>query len=320
MIEPFECTLSNYKKTVQPTFFRAKPKIVKWSDHVVAVYAHQSLFPNISSLLTTLGAHFKDVKFVSFNAWYAHLITEFTHEPFNSTMINVVALNFTGGYYFNISHIITDELKGNSTSDTRKWHAALIQLCYQIRAKGLLKIYRSEPVPPKSPGVIQKLVGSSYWDVVTDLSKDVFVIFTKPRCQACDKLYSMYRGIAQLTSRLNTSSLFTSIDVRLNSVEVGFFLKTIPSIVLFPKVNKTDVKILIHESYDVMKWFAAKYTGNPIALDWGTKEDILSIKKRVDQFAAKEGPEVAAILEEEFNDLRLDIMAATGTSLNDDNL
>jgi hypothetical protein len=164
------------------------------------------------------------------------------------------------------------------------------------------------------------LVGSNYWEAITDVSKDVFVIFTKPHCQICDKLYSIYRGIAQVASRENTSSLFTSIDVRLNGVESGFLLSTIPSIVLFPKANKTDVKILIYESYDVMKWFAAKYTGQPVARDWGTQEDILNIKKRVDQLGAKEGPEIAAILNSEFEDLKLDIMAAMGTSSNDDNL
>jgi hypothetical protein len=320
MIEPFECTLSNYKKTVRPGFFRAKPKIAKWSDHVVAVYTHQPLFNNVSQLLGALGAHFKDVKFVYFNARYAHLISDFTRETFNNSVINVVALNFTGGYYFNISHIITDELKSNTTFDGRKWHAALIQLCYQIRAKTLQKIYRSETVPPKSPGVIQKLVGSDYGETVTDASKDVFVMFTKPRCEICDKLYSMYRGIAQVVSRSDNSSLFTSIDVRLNSVEGGFPLKTVPSIVLFPKANKTDIKILIHESYDVMKWFAEKYTGKPVTHDWGKQEDIFSIKKRIARLSAKEGPEVAAILNNEFDDVKLDIIAAIGTSSNDDSL
>lgn len=104
-------------------------------------------------------------------------------------------------------------------------------------------IIKSEPEPTEEEVAsrdVTKLVASTYNDVLSDLSKDIFVEYFAPWCGHCKKLAPIWEELAGLFK--NTDVLIADVDHTLNDVDTPFVIEGYPTIIFYPANGEIDAK------------------------------------------------------------------------------
>jgi hypothetical protein len=313
MVEDFQTSATQFAQHAQPLFVKSVRRLGKFKGNVIVLHTKdRATMSDVNDILGQLSTHFKDFKFAFITESETQIIANFTHLPFGEFVTDVAVVNFAGGYFYDVSSLFAVEGKMNETFDASTWGHAIVALCYELRTKNISKIYRSEPIPSGLLGALQPVVGLNYNQTVSDETRDVLVLFVKPRCPECSRLFSVYRRFAEAIRETGeTSLLFGYVDTSENQIEGGFPVSVIPSIVLYPKRNKTDVKVLLSEPYRVLAWFTRTYTsdGSPITADLPTQADLTEATERARQSAGALGSGWTAVLEDELDTLAAAIAA-----------
>jgi hypothetical protein len=309
VLENFECTYLQFKKRLRSTFSVATPRIRKSKEIVVALYHKNATETLAGEILHVLGGHFQDMKFVQIKETQKKYITELTHEDLDKVVTSLSVLNFTGGYYYNLSSYITEELKMRDQLEAQQWTNVIAQVLLDVRAKKVPKIYRSESAPKKMGGILQRVAGVNYLETVTDPTKDVLALLLEPKSQPCSTMFAHVRKLAEAIEKTgNTTFLFTFCDVTVNQIEGGFPSTVAPSVLLYPAGGSRKIFVLPYASFDVLAWFANRYgTGNHSVPFRLPDPDLLNtIEESAKNLSARLSPPLARVLRDELQDLRTD--------------
>jgi hypothetical protein len=312
-LEPFECNLGPYLQTVRPPFVLSHKRLPKSKDLVVAFRTgdiSETARNGAQSILDQLSGFFGDFRFVWFNDRDAHFVTDLTTINFSESVTDVVAVNFTGGYWYNASSFFTQEMRTNATFDAQAWGNAIVSYCTAIHSRELPRVYRSEQEEaPQTGALMQKIVGSNYLATVGNTSRDVVVLLKKAvNCPACGQAFRIGLDLATAVEKAGNSSLaFYFIDIGLNQIENGFPVNFAPAYLLYPAANKTDVKMLPDLSLKVFTWLTAKYGKHAAKVELPNDEEMRTISESAEKMAKKAGPKMAGVLRQEMEELGRDV-------------
>lgn len=109
---------------------------------------------------------------------------------------------------------------------------------------GQLPVYhKSEPVPVATEGLVKKVVGKTFDEIVMDDTKDVFLEVHAPWCQPCEKVSRVFENLAKRVQDV-PSLVMARFDGQAN--EHPFLLDVLdyPSLLLFPAGRKSSKPIL----------------------------------------------------------------------------
>ena len=102
------------------------------------------------------------------------------------------------------------------------------------------------------------VVGKSWQDIVMDDSKDVFVEIYAPWCGHCKKLEPIWKEVARITEGVE-DLIIAKMDGTANEAE-GLNIKGFPTLLMYPKGNKKNVKDYGKNSRDTegafLKWLS----------------------------------------------------------------
>jgi hypothetical protein len=256
--ENFECTAAKFVKNLKPTSVKFGPRMVKNSEHLVAVFYRDASESDVRDALFELGSHFSDFSFVIVPPMSLQLVRDLVGPSFGDSEGDLAVMNFTGGYFFNLSRAVSAALRSHQPYDIRRWANIIAQTLYHIRAGNLPKLYRSEPVISGATPMFQKLVGHNYADVVGNEGRDIFVLFLKPQCRECQNWYNLFFQFAEEIEEVGSSTYhFGFIDIAQNAIEVGFPAQKAPLIVLYPAFQTGACALTARP--ELLPWFAQRF-------------------------------------------------------------
>mmetsp|Transcript_47271 Transcript_47271/g.101194 ORF Transcript_47271/g.101194 Transcript_47271/m.101194 type:complete len:483 (-) Transcript_47271:57-1505(-) len=96
---------------------------------------------------------------------------------------------------------------------------------------------KSEPVPTTQSGPVLTLVGTNFWEVVRDPTKNVLVEFYAPWCGHCKKMEPVYKEVAKRLEH-NEEVIIAKIDATANDID-GVTVEGFPTIKLW-RAGKKD--------------------------------------------------------------------------------
>jgi hypothetical protein len=307
----FECTADNFRAAARPTFAIAGRKFMKSADEIVVLHVNVT-DGNVTAMLAELGAEFTRFTFLVAEMSQTAKVAKFLNNGFGSDAVNVAVVNFSGLYWF-------DTAKYISGSNDFALFAKQLRLLLKGIEDGIVpKIYRSEPVPNATPGLMPEVVGSNFAAFIKNATQDVLVYFFTFPCNECQEpLRKLWRFVEHMKSMGNEDFLVTTIHIGLNQIPGGFPVTRAPAIALYPAVNKDGVRVLPAESFRLLLWFTAKYGtrshGIPVNLTRPAKiERIVASATKMEPHLK---PEVAERLRETIRDFREDFGGRTRESL-----
>jgi hypothetical protein len=316
---PFDCPPSDIKPYTKPLIIGATygsfRRIVKGGEHILA-FRSDSSPAEAADLLRELAPDFPDFQFVYFGYNESTLVTDEIQRLFTELTTDAVVLNFSARYHYNLTaHVPPDLL--TEVFNKEAWRVVLNELLRQVRSGQIPKIYLSEPASERAEGILQRLVGATYLESVLNESVNEFVYFVEAGCQFCRSTVSpLYRRFSDAVQEANeTEYEFGTLDFASNYREGGFPATGTPVILLYPKGDKENIKVLPYESFDVFAWFAAKYASKPHAVRYKmpTEETLVKVEERVEQLKKVIRPYLIPVLEQELQELKADIARAKET-------
>ncbi|KAH0472264.1 MAG: hypothetical protein KVP17_001645 [Porospora cf. gigantea B] len=109
-------------------------------------------------------------------------------------------------------------------------------------------VYMSEPAPPQSNEVVQRLVGSTFQSVFSD-EKDFLLLVTGNPCQNCE---SLTFSLAELGRQRGDSLVVGTLDGNLNEIPVdGFDFWEFPSLFLIKKGKRFGIACVAKSEADL---------------------------------------------------------------------
>jgi hypothetical protein len=312
----FECTATHFSENVKPLFVKSIREFKHgsrnlpfkgWDGNVVVLHTKdQSAIESINDIFDQLSSHFKDFKFALIGASELPIVRNFTRLPFGDLITDLAIVDFDRGCFYNVSSAFPSEAKAQSFNASL-WGRLIIPLLHSVRDGNVSKIYRSEPIPPAANSSLLRVVALNYNETVLNETNDVFILFLKRKCSESSKLFQIYRNLSKVIG--NGSLVFGFIDTSQNQIENGFPVSVIPSVLLYPRNNKTTPKILPYHSSTFLAWFAVRYANgkhsHQIALP--DESEVASAAVRAREISRELGPALAAVLKEELSDLAADI-------------
>jgi len=111
-------------------------------------------------------------------------------------------------------------------------------------AAGLAGTYKgfskSEPIPENNNGPVKTVVGKNFDALVLDETKDVFVEFYAPWCGHCKKLTPIWEELGTAFQKY-PSIVIGKMDATANTVPEKFEVRGFPTLIFFPRNNKSGV-------------------------------------------------------------------------------
>jgi hypothetical protein len=313
---PFECPPADVRVYTKPLLIGATygslRRIVKGREHVLA-FRSDSSPTEAAELLRELAPDFPDFQFVYFGYNESRFVSDEIQRLFTELATDAVVINFTARYHYNLTaYVPPDLLTGVFNKDA--WRVVLNEQLLQVRAGHIPKTYLSEPPAERVDGVLQRLAGINYIESVMNESVNEFVYFVEAGCEECRTAISpLYRQFSDAVQETNeTEYEFGTLDFASNFREGGFPVTGTPVILLYPKGDKANIKVLPYESFDVFAWFAAKYASKPHTVRYKipTEETLVKVEERVQQIKKVIRPDLVPVLEQELQELKADIAKA----------
>lgn len=312
------CNAESYKRIVRPDFGPADRLTKKSKELVVAFRTNRgSRNPEspVFSILGQLGGHFKDMKFVIADKEFAKTVKDFTKEDdWDATETNVAVMDFKNGWYYNTSSVFTPSMK-NETFDPQLWGNNLASFLYQVKNHAIPKSYISEKPASKSDDLMQKAVGKDIKKRLEEADTDVFVLYLKPKCPPCSKLFSKVKGLVDKLEDLNyTDARILIYDVESNQHAGGNAVNgdQAPTLFMYPVNDKKNPKVCPYASDDVVTWFAAKYAAKPHNLTYTlpNSNKMQQIEEEAGKLARKLGGKLGDAVRQQLADLKADAAPA----------
>jgi protein disulfide-isomerase A1 len=122
-----------------------------------------------------------------------------------------------------------------------------------FKAGNLKAHLKSEPVPESNDGPVKTLVGGNWNDIVADSSKDVLVKYYAPWCGHCKSLAPIWEDLGAHVADLD-DVVIAKMDSTANEVP-GVSIRSYPTLIYYPKDNKTGVKYEAGRDLDGFKAF-----------------------------------------------------------------
>jgi protein disulfide-isomerase A1 len=122
-------------------------------------------------------------------------------------------------------------LQGDITADK------IVKFVSEAKDKHLKPDLRSEDVPAENDGIMKKVVGTTFKDIVLDTSKDVVLLVDASWCDSCKTLASELEKTAKKINRAYV--VFARMDGVLNEVD-GISAKSYPLLQFYPSTKKNS--------------------------------------------------------------------------------
>jgi len=125
--------------------------------------------------------------------------------------------------------------------DGEKLTATTFDSFIEKSLSGEYKSFRkSDPIPETNDGPVKILVGKNFDQIVYDNTKDVFVEFYAPWCGHCKKLEPVWESLGK--SIKDPSVVIAKMDATSNTPPPELLITGFPTLILFPKDNKSGVR------------------------------------------------------------------------------
>lgn len=115
-------------------------------------------------------------------------------------------------------------------------------------ANKLQPVIKSQPVPKKNKGAVKIVVGSTFDEIVNDVSKDVLIELYAPWCGHCKKFEPIYKQLAQKFVH-NKKLVIAKMDATANDVSMSYDYTGFPTVFFSPA--GADKPILYDGARDV---------------------------------------------------------------------
>ena len=153
-------------------------------------------------------------------------------------LYDIAFVSLAGNYYYNVQSIFTDDFVNKIEFSSEEWTAKTMEAIEKIKIGEIKAQYRSEPVPDYNP-VLQKVVGKTYVDFISNSTSDCLMLFMRPSCPHCSRYLPEFMNLAQEFFDNKVNLRFGYIDVTKNSCEMKYpSMPGVPHLVLF-KENGT---------------------------------------------------------------------------------
>jgi hypothetical protein len=310
--EHFPCTLARFKANAKPAFSIATRKLVKSDSEAVLFRSNESVLnPETSAMLSKLSEEFPAFRFFRVIGAEVENVSKVVGPGYLNGWVAVAVVNFTGLYWYDTSEYFPPENENITEEefDVGAWGTKLRELLAGIASGKVEKRYVSESVPAFSGGFLRRLVGSNFVEEIARAEKDVLVFFTREGLERSRKVSAK---LYKLSDRLRKAGSDTfeiwTIDIGLSQIEGGFPVSRDPAIALYPADDKTEVRLVPYESFQILVWFTAKYGTQPheITANLTKTGKIDRAATRADQLKALTRPEVASRIKYTMDDLRAD--------------
>jgi hypothetical protein len=308
----FPCNLSGFRANKAPLFSYYNEKKILGSRELVFAFHSKEPEENATAFLEELGAEYRDFRFVYAPRGETFVITDFLTYVFHHPFTNLAVINYSGKFYYDLSSIVTREQFDEEPFNPVVWKQRIAEIVAAVRSGRLPKVFKSNMEGDREAGNVHFAVGTNYLQYVLNQTTDTFVFYHKTHCPTCQNVFvEMFRRFAGAVERYpDLPYEFVHIDISSNRIPEGFPVRLAGSIVLYP-ANATVPKVLPFESYDVLLWFAQKYSSVPHALSFElpTGERLAKIEKRVAELRLYLSDDVKEGFEKVVSDLRADIQA-----------
>lgn len=312
------CSAESYRRQIRPDFAPAD-RLTKTSKELVVAFRTARGYRNpdspVFSILGQLGGHFKDMKFVIADKDFSKTVKEFTNEDdWDATVTNVAVMDFHGGFYYNTSSVFTAAMK-NETFDPQLWGNKMAEFLYQVKNHMIQKTYISEKPASPSTDLLQRAVGKDIRRKIDGSDRDVFVVYLKPKCSPCSKLFGKVRSLTdQLDENKYNNAWFFVYDVANNQIPGGnqVNIDQVPAFVMYPFSDKKNPKVCPYVSDDIIRWFTAKYSDKPhnITYKFPSEEKLVQIEEDAGKLAKRLGGKLGDAVRQQMADLKRDALAS----------
>lgn len=99
------------------------------------------------------------------------------------------------------------------------------------------KVLKSEPLPKKQSGFVQKVVGSNVLEAVSKIETDVLLAITAPGCAQCKRLLPAYELLGRAVQAESRIAILR-IDASANDLPSAWGVKDFPTLLWFPARDK----------------------------------------------------------------------------------
>jgi protein disulfide-isomerase A1 len=120
--------------------------------------------------------------------------------------------------------------------------ANLKKFATDLYARELSTYFKSEPVPSENDGLVKKVVGKTFEEIVMDDSKDVFLEIHAPWCQPCEKVSRIFEKLAKHVKDV-PSLVMARLDAQANEHPLLQDVLDYPSLLLYPAGKKSTIPI-----------------------------------------------------------------------------
>ena len=196
-------------------------------------------------------------------------VEQVTHEEYKGSPMFAV-FNLDQGKHWNPSEWFTSTLL-QMPFDTKTWTNAASKMLRKIETGDLGPEYLSEQEPADNPGVVKKIVGTTYKDFVLDPEKDVVMLYKRQNCPHCEKFHPEFTAFAEECEAAGLDFLkFGWIDVSRNSADIKFpYMAGVPHVYIYPAKNKTGGDSLRggRDRDAIIRWLKKYATGGEIPFD-----------------------------------------------------
>ena len=246
-----ENILEKYLIAATPEFDYMTSKQIKehTNEKLLFTILRDKINTNHSDYLFDMTQRYKDkIDFAVLKKDGMSLINQFTHlyAPY-AYDANVVVLNISGGYFYNMEEYLTQEMKVDYF-DKIVWEKKTIWFLDSILNQSIHKAYRSEYEPRVTRSQsVTKVVGLTYDKFFEDINETDILMYYVVDNQVCRRLFDQYVTLSQiLTEKMNYKGCKLGfIDISANMIEGGFPVKPeeTPAVFLHKSKGNTLIKM-----------------------------------------------------------------------------
>lgn len=155
---------------------------------------------------------------------------------------------------------------------------SLEQFIEDLLSGRLLPYVKSAPQPPTNDGLIIVVVGTTFDDIVNDVTKDVLIFFHSSWCEECPAVNKKLQKVAKKLKD-NKNIVLASMDGIVNDVPKQYRIQRFPSLFFVAKKSKMFPKLYEgrYEVEDVTK-FIAEEASEPLWRDPGRNDAKTDVK------------------------------------------
>ena len=226
--------------------------------NLLAVMVDKEFDEHKHSGLYALGEkYYKDFRF---GVLYSDNFAVLKQLNITTTVPNFVVLSIISGF-----HYPSGPLEGKSFDDD-DWQELADAYLKKIINQETPRQYLSEE-PDASAGPVEKVVGATYQQFVSDTEHDVVMFYHQSRPQDNMTMAEFQEVAAGVVANGTTSIKFGSIDTTLNSCEMRYpFMLSVPMVQIFPAKNKSSSRPMFGQpTRDSFLRFLKRYASIPVS-------------------------------------------------------